>query len=60
MQTLLKSLLAFVHSDVKNAFSQSPQYGDRNTDVSEKLTEIYGAAIANIAMGVPGESIHDQ
>ena len=23
MQTLLKSLLAFVHSDVKNAFSQS-------------------------------------
>ena len=25
MQTLLKSLLAFMHSDVKNAFSQSPQ-----------------------------------
>ena len=43
-QTSLKLLLAFVHSDVKNAFSQSPQYyaGDRNTDVSGKLTEIYG------------------
>ena len=26
MQTSLKSMLAFVHSDVKNAFSQSPQY----------------------------------
>ena len=50
MQTLLKSLLAFVHSDVKHAFSQSPQYicvhqhGDCNTDVSGKLPEIYGAA----------------
>ena len=45
MQTWLKSLIAFVHSDVKNAFSQSPQYsvhqhGDRDTDVSGKLTEI--------------------
>ena len=50
MQTSLKSLLAFVYSDVKNAFSQSPQYicvhqhGDRDTDVSGKSTEIYGAA----------------
>ena len=26
MQTSLKSLLEFVHSDVKNVFSQSPQY----------------------------------
>ena len=43
------SLLAFVHSDVKNAFSRSPQYiwfsvhkhGDRNTCVSGKLTRWY-------------------
>ena len=47
MQTLLKSLLAFVHSDAKNALSQSlrvQQHDDRTTDVSGKLTEIYGAA----------------
>ena len=49
MQTLLKSLLAFVHSDAKNAFSQimlkSPynRHGNRNTDVSGQLTKIYGS-----------------
>ena len=43
MLTSLKSI------DVKNAFYQSPQYicvhqhGDRNTIVSGKSTEIYGA-----------------
>ena len=42
-----------MHSDVKNAFSQSPQYicvhqhDDRNTDLSGKLTEIYGTANTN-------------
>ena len=54
----------FVHSDVKNAVSQSPQYNvhlcvhqhNHNTDISEKLTEIYGAA----NQGVPGENIHNQ
>ena len=52
MQTCLKSLLAFVHSDANNAFSQSPQYicvhqhGDRNTDVSGMCTEIHGVASA--------------
>ena len=49
MQTLFKSLLAFVHSDWKNPFSQSPQYGNRNTDVSGQLTEIYGAASGLLA-----------
>ena len=43
MQTWLKLLLTFVHSDVKNAFSQSPQY-DCNTDVSGTFTKIHGAA----------------
>lgn len=28
----------------ENAFSQSHQHDDRNTDISGKLTEIYGAA----------------
>ena len=50
IQTLLKSLLAFVHSNVKthslnhhNTFCVH-QHGDHNTGVSGKLTELYGAA----------------
>ena len=55
MQTSLKSVLAFVHSDVKNAFSQSPQYicvhqqGDRDTDVSGNVTTIYGTLPGGVA-----------
>ena len=59
MQTWLKSLLTFAQSDVKNAFPQSRntfcvhRHDNRNTDVSGKLTEVYGAA----NQGVPGDMI---
>ena len=47
MQTSLKSLLVFVRSDVKNAFSQYicvHQHGERNTERIWKFNEIHGAA----------------
>ena len=59
MQISLKLLIAFVHNDVKNAFSQSLQYicvhqhGDGNTDISGKLTEINGAASGQVCSHTP-------